>query len=534
MLGHAYYKTFDEAYQVASSEGADANDIILLNDVYVDDTVVVGEGGVELYLNGHEAKVNGNLTITGGEYINGSIVAGTGSIVITGGTFSYGVVDQDWIAPGYKAVDNGDGTFTVVEKKNVYVNVTLSGADSFSVFVNDDEAFTVSGNDSFTVEEGNEVTVTPVYDETVTVEGWYVDGYEDMVSADEYYTFTAETKDVALLVKFVEAQETERKVVAMVGDNKYTSFTDAYSDATNTATSTTIELLSDVTIGSGTSDDPESIENVQRLRLPLTVNMNGSTITVSGSLEIIDGTYNGTFNVPEGSTLTIHAGVNLSEYPDDSWLAAGCAAFENEDGTYTVKEAATITGKNLNGKGSSTKAVLVKGDRARVEAVENLVSNSYSYSFIANEDVTLTAKYAEAKQDSVAELSFTASRYDTNSKIYYQAVRNVTGYTVKEAGILYGTSATLFGDESSADENLRIGLSKVYKKTSSVTTNNGYYTYTLNIGSANTSRTVYARAYVIVVDEDGNETEIYSEVVSKSFKELKTPVTVGNQESVED
>lgn len=63
---------------------------------------------------GVETITGGTLNISGGQFF-GTITVGTGAtLTITGGTFSFD--PSDYVATGYEAVNNGDGTWTVSEQ----------------------------------------------------------------------------------------------------------------------------------------------------------------------------------------------------------------------------------------------------------------------------------------------------------------------------------------------------------------------------------------------------------------------------------
>ncbi len=77
-------------------------------------TVEAGEGGYALCLFPTDAE---NFSVTGGTFI-GTIYSGTDGF-ISGGTFSEEVY-SGYIADGFEAIDNGDGTYGVTEEEDLY------------------------------------------------------------------------------------------------------------------------------------------------------------------------------------------------------------------------------------------------------------------------------------------------------------------------------------------------------------------------------------------------------------------------------
>ena len=79
--------------------------------IYNYGTLTVESGSI--YGGNKAISGSGSLVISGGEILSG-IDDSASSVNITGGTFSFDPSEYPgWIATGYKAVDNGDGTYTV-------------------------------------------------------------------------------------------------------------------------------------------------------------------------------------------------------------------------------------------------------------------------------------------------------------------------------------------------------------------------------------------------------------------------------------
>ena len=67
-----------------------------------------------------------SVTVNGGEFVGKIVVNGADTLVITGGTFS--VDPSKWVSEGYAAKLNADGTWTVVECKDVATTAQLTSA----------------------------------------------------------------------------------------------------------------------------------------------------------------------------------------------------------------------------------------------------------------------------------------------------------------------------------------------------------------------------------------------------------------------
>ena len=192
--------------------------------------------------------------------------------------------------------------------------------------------------------------------------------------------------------------------------------------------------------------------------------------------------------------------------------------------TYNDKTFCKVTAPEIDGKTFAYWEISENGAK---------VSTNASYTFRVVSDTSLEAVYVDNAEEIVAEPAIAVTSVTTSgTKICYEVTRDVPeDYTVVSTGVLYGTSTALFADADSStrDNNLRFTndegstdtKSKVYKGVSSFTTNQGYYSYSLNVGTA-VDRVIYLRGYVIVKDSDGNSKTYYADIVDKSYNQAKS------------
>ncbi len=190
--------------------------------------------------------------------------------------------------------------------------------------------------------------------------------------------------------------------------------------------------------------------------------------------------------------------------------------------TYNDKTFCKVTAPEIDGKTFAYWEISENGAK---------VSTNASYTFRVVSNTSLEAVYVDDAEEIVAEPAIAVTSVTTSgTKICYEVTRDVPeDYTVVSTGVLYGTSTALFADSSTRDENLRFTndegstdtKTKVYKGVSSCTTNQGYYSYSLNVGTA-VDRAIYLRGYVIVKDSDGNLKTYYADIVDKSYNQAKS------------
>ena len=143
-------------------------------------------------ISGTTAKLLGNKALVA-KVGDGS----TGTMVteLSGGTYSTKPEDA-WVFNGYRAIDNGDGTFTVVEGKFT-VQVTSRTVSSDTPVAN------VSGGGETTYEVGTTVTAASL--SGYTFKGWYLEKYTDdnstLVKTDLSFTYKP-TADCTLIAVY--------------------------------------------------------------------------------------------------------------------------------------------------------------------------------------------------------------------------------------------------------------------------------------------------------------------------------------------
>ena len=103
------------------------------------------------------------ITVKGGEFIGNIVVNGEDTLIIEGGTFS--VNPSQWVADGYVAKANADGTWSVVECKEVATTSQLTSAISKGGYVRLTENLSLTTQLTFNKEttidlNGNTLTTT--------------------------------------------------------------------------------------------------------------------------------------------------------------------------------------------------------------------------------------------------------------------------------------------------------------------------------------------------------------------------------------
>ncbi|MCD8118267.1 MAG: glycoside hydrolase family 43 protein [Lachnospiraceae bacterium] len=143
-----------------------------------------------------------------------------------------------------------------------------------------------------------------------------------------------------------------------------------------------------------------------------------------------------------------------------------------------------------------------------------ILSYTSSYMVYLSQNITLYAVYGEEAVSAEPVVSMTntyaVEETDGNYKIAFEATRSVPdGYTVLETGILVSTGVT----------TPAVGDSNVTKFASSSTDADGVFTLYVQPKSIS-STLVYARAYVIVQDSNGNISTYYSDVTATTYANL--------------
>ncbi|MBO7658941.1 MAG: InlB B-repeat-containing protein [Clostridia bacterium] len=109
------------------------------------------------------------------------------------------------------------------------------------------------------------------------------------------------------------------------------------------------------------------------------------------------------------------------------------------------------------------------------------------------------------------------TKYVVSNTLQYYAPEQ---YTVMEVGFVYGIDSGLFGLEGGYDR-LVLDAPSTYRYsfgTSDSLENKGTYTY--NLRTSDPARIIYAKAYLICKDADGNPVTLYSQMTAASFTSL--------------
>lgn len=154
-----------------------------------------------------------------------------------------------------------------------------------------------------------------------------------------------------------------------------------------------------------------------------------------------------------------------------------------------------------------------------------VLSTSESYSIYINKNITVYAIYVDEGTD-VTKVS-TMITNDISTKLLNETTKSLVvlatrdimdGYTLIEHGILYsGNSA--YG-VAGAEDTMVIGATGVAKGVSTATGACGTYAHTITLTEEQLDVTVYARGYMILEDNEGNQITIYGSILSGSYNGL--------------
>ena len=154
-----------------------------------------------------------------------------------------------------------------------------------------------------------------------------------------------------------------------------------------------------------------------------------------------------------------------------------------------------------------------------------LLSTKEQYNILVLKDAEIQAVYTAAgvqgmeKTPVIAMTGASAYTEDGKNKISFTAVRSLPeGYSVVEHGILRSTDAS-YG-QADAQNAMVIGGANVKKIASADLSADGSYSINITVG-AKTDTVVYARGYLVVRNQDGGQSTVYSEnIFGYSFNEL--------------
>ena len=211
---------------------------------------------------------------------------------------------------------------------------------------------------------------------------------------------------------------------------------------------------------------------------------------------------------------------SVTVYIDGEALATSQKYYENK--------LATVVAAEVEGKFFSHWATDAEG--------KNIVSYKETYKFyVTHTDITLYAVYADVEAEGAVTAvilqhnSSYAFTEDSRNYVGFDFTREISSdYDLISHGVLYGTSASVFGAEDANLDNLlrfadNKGNSLNDKVKQSVIANNaanGTDYLEIAIGN-NADGIVYARGYVIVRNKTTKQIEIvYTQVVYGSFNSL--------------
>ncbi|MBO5418073.1 MAG: InlB B-repeat-containing protein [Clostridia bacterium] len=187
--------------------------------------------------------------------------------------------------------------------------------------------------------------------------------------------------------------------------------------------------------------------------------------------------------------------------------------FEVKETLYNISaEGGTLHNGETSGKFMFDECVVVSVDESKIPDGKvfagwekedgTVVSYSKTYSFLVTESVNLKAVYTEKEVEALPLISLEAIKTDHTS---FVAERNCPeGYSYVSSGVLLTTDRNVALDDKTFTKDAQ-GVSVI---TSSVAAVNGK----LCVTNEAVYEKLYARAYLVYADSQGNETVIYSEI----------------------
>ena len=410
--------------------------------------------------------------------------------------------EEIWTADNATVVDNGDGTKTWTVKytftegehnyiatakvngaweitpvdfsftattKSVTVKLTVAGIGKIRFGYNDGNYSNVPVMSLKTVPYGSVVTLEAVQ----TEEGsdfyyWINNGSNRIISAAQTYEFTAvTTMDLTTQFTTNECFDNDKKLVVYV------------NNAENVIENFELADGEDYTVPAA----PSLPDHVFK-----SWSMTKEEILASDEMMII---------VRPVYSLVVKNTVTLTE---GNWSTTGAGVYESVDNDRAL---VSISASATNADGESFLYWLdaETGD---------IASYNRSYTFHAIKDTELTPVYGSASAVTpvpVARIS--TIKYDSAAKkVNFYAERSVpAGYEVIQTGIIVTKTASVGTDEAA----FIIDAAGVGKGPSKSTAANGYYAGAV---SATSGTVVYARAYIIYANADGDIITAYSPIAS--------------------
>ena len=197
-----------------------------------------------------------------------------------------------------------------------------------------------------------------------------------------------------------------------------------------------------------------------------------------------------------------------------------------DDNTITLKPVfkrieKTVAVTVTNGTGSKEyqvgDVVTVKANKAEsgkkfshwADENGNIKSYNANYSFFVSEDISLTAVYVDdeavVKAQGTAAISAVNVNKSSKKLSFVSEFTVPTGCKIISAGVVAAT-------KEPTDE-LTVNTARVVRTGTTTATS---YRYTWTVTTKNTSMVVYARAYLVYEDADGNTVTVYGDTVKAS------------------
>ncbi|MBQ5823232.1 MAG: hypothetical protein IIW48_00320, partial [Clostridia bacterium] len=371
-------------------------------------------------------------------------------------------VNGDWEAFGV------DFSFTATTK-SVIVKLTVAGIGKIRFGYNEGNYSNVPVMSQKTVPYGSVVTLEAVQ----TEEGsdfyyWINNSSNRIISAAETYTFTAvTTMDLTTQFTTNECFDNDKRLVVYV------------NNAENVIENFELAEGEDYTVPAAPSLPEHVFKNWS---------MTKEEILASDEMMIV---------VRPVYSLVVKNTVTLTE---GNWTTTGAGVYESVDNERAV---VTISASATDDAGASFLYWLdaETGD---------IASYNRTYSFHAIKDTELTPVYGDASAVTpvpVARIS--TIKYDTSAKkVNFYSERSIpAGYELLQTGVIVTKTASVGADTNA----FVIDAAGVGKGVSKSTAANGFYTGAV---AATAGTTVYARAYVIYQNADGDIITSYSPIAS--------------------
>jgi hypothetical protein len=450
-------------------------------------------GGLNTIVNG----ASGDLTIENGIFENksktGAVVYNTNTATIEDGSFvgtnngivNAGVNDDDAI--GELTINGGDVTAKIAvldeSSENSLAAVEITGG-------------------TFT---GSEVSVSERADYIEISGGTFSDNVKDYVKDEELAT--NDNDDGTYTVG--------ERIVAKVGDTKYTSLAAAFKAANGE----TVYLMSDETLASTVSYTGTLDLNGRILTVPEDGTAVNGTLTITAETTRVGMVKGGVFSVTAGSSLSLTGGV-YTQAANKTYIAKGYVDTANGDeGTYTVSvkglEAedvitddngvvtATITGslKAENHDESATVdtetgnvTFVVKTDSGKDEDTDKTP--------VTASNVTITAATAETIKEKEVTVETDVATVTMKSEVMQQVANDGGNVTLQ---VSKTENATSDGSASDKDKTTTISVNLVNENNETVQTEDGNAcTVEVTTTYTSASEEKVEKVFVYKLDDNGN------------------------------